>query len=243
MLMGTQSENQFRAEIRDANNEVKGVYSWLDASGNEHTVVFNSGKDGYKIMPLEESGIELPPFPYGLYGDKPEEIQARTLKKSVDCIEPGSLLCDDMVVIGLEEDIIPKLENDADSITTTTEDPVDAEITEKEKTQILQNSEVMEFTRPLESLEAEPVKEKHTVASEVLQYDTKPEAPQVNLINENNKESRVPKFLIFPLVADYYQNDGSPIQYPLGLKTQYLRPQILQPLYLMFNKKKYKRSP
>ena len=89
--MGTQSENQFRAEIRDANNEVKGVYSWLDASGNEHTVVFNSGKDGYKIMPLEESGIELPPFPYGLYGDKPEEIQARTLTKSVDCIEPGWL--------------------------------------------------------------------------------------------------------------------------------------------------------
>merc|ERR1712156_815 len=228
MLMGTQSENQFRAEIRDSNNEVKGVYSWLDASGNEHTVVFNSGKDGYKIMPLEESGIELPPFPYGLYGDKPEEIQARTLKKSVDCIEPGSLLCDDMVVIGLEENIIPKLENDTDSKTITTEDPVDAEITEKEKTQILQNSELMEFTRPLESLEAE----KHTMASEVLQYDTKRETPQVNLIEENNKESRVPKFLIFPLVADYYQNDGSPIQYPLGLQAQFLRPQILQPLYL-----------
>merc|ERR1712223_546055 len=189
MLMGTQSENQFRAEIRDVNNEVKGVYSWLDASGNEHTVVFNSGKDGYKIMPLEESGIELPPFPYGLYGDKPEEIQARILTKSVDCIEPGSILCDDMVVIGLEEDIIPKLEN----------------------------NELMEFNRPLESLEAEPVKEKHTVASEVLQYDTKPEAPQVNLINDNNKESRVPKFLIFPLVANYYQNNGSTIQYSLGL--------------------------
>merc|ERR1711976_1083842 len=180
MLMGTQSENQFRAEIRDANNEVKGVYSWLDASGNE-----------------------LPPFPYGLYGDKPEEIQARTLKKSVDCIEPGSLLCDDMVVIGLEEDINPKLENDADSITKTTKDPVDAEITEKGKTQILQNSELIELKRPLESLEAEPVKETNTVASEVLQYDTKPETPQVNLIKENNEESRVPKFLIFPLVADY----------------------------------------
>merc|ERR1712156_124619 len=171
MLMGTQSENQFRAEIRDSNNEVKGVYSWLDASGNEHTVVFNSGKDGYKIMPLEESGIELPPFPYGLYGDKPEEIQARTLKKSVDCIEPGSLLCDDMVVIGLEEDIIPKLETD--SITTTTEDPIGAEITEKEKNQILQDSKLLESTRPLKSVEAEQVKEKNTVASEVLQYDTK----------------------------------------------------------------------
>merc|ERR1711976_10855 len=241
MLMGTQSENQFRAEIRDANNEVKGVYSWLDASGNEHTVVFNSGKDGYKIMPLEESGIELPPFPYGLCGDKPEEIQARTLKKSVDCIEPGSLLCDDMVVIGLEEDINPKLEND--SKTTATEDLVDSESTENEKTQILQNSELMESIRPLESLEAEPVKETNTVASEVLQYDTKPETPQVNLINESIKESRVPKFLIFPLVPDYHQNDGSPIQYPLRLQPQFLRPQILQPLYLMFNKMKYKRSP
>jgi hypothetical protein len=105
--MGTQSENQFRAEARDANNEVKGgvisdfifnlfpsskkwpksqslnfllyfeksrdsdlvhfhlflffwgwnqventfwdypifkgVYSWLDALGNEHTVAYNSG--------------------------------------------------------------------------------------------------------------------------------------------------------------------------------------------------------
>ena len=81
------------------------------------------------------------------------------------------------------------------------------------------------------------------MASEVLQYDTKPEAPQVNLIKENNKESRVPKFLIFPLVADYYQNDGSPIQYPLRLQPQFLRPQILQPPYSMFNKKKYKRSP
>ena len=59
-----------------------------------------------------------------------------------------------MVVIGLEEDIIPKLENDTDSTTTTTEDPVDAEITENEKTQILQNSELMESTKPLESLEA-----------------------------------------------------------------------------------------
>ena len=90
---------------------------------------------------------------------------------------------------------------------------------------------------------SEPVKEKHTVASEVLQYDTKPETPQIDPIKENSKESRVPKFLIFPLVADYYQNDGSPIQYPMGLQAQFLRPQILQPLYLMFNKKKYKRSP
>merc|ERR1711953_888126 len=192
MLMGTQSENQFRAEIRDSNNEVKGVYSWLDASGNEHTVVFNSGKDGYKIMPLEESGIELPPFPYGLYGDKPKEIQARTLKESVDCIEPGSLLCDDMVVIGLEEDVNPKLENDTDSKTITTEDPVDAKITENEKTQILRNSELMESTRPLKLVEAEPVKESNTVASE---DDTKPETPQIDPIKENNKESRVPKFL------------------------------------------------
>ena len=81
------------------------------------------------------------------------------------------------------------------------------------------------------------------MASEVLQYDTKPEAPQVNLLKERINESRLPKLLIFPLVADYYQNDGSPIQYPMGLQAQFLRPQILQPLYLMFNKKKYKRSP
>ena len=57
-----------------------------------------------------------------------------------------------MIVIGLEEDIIPKLEND--SIATTTEDPVDDEITENEKTQILQNSKLLESTRPLKSVEA-----------------------------------------------------------------------------------------
>merc|ERR1711935_717392 len=152
MLMGTQSENQYRAELRDANNEVKGVYSWLDALGKEHTVAFNSGKNGYRTMPLEKSGIDLPPFPYGLYGDRPEEIQARTLTKSVDCIEPGSIFCDNMVVIGLEEDIIPKLESDAYSIITTTEDPIDVEITEG--IEDLQNNKAtpIKFSKPLESV-------------------------------------------------------------------------------------------
>ena len=35
-------------------------------------------------MPLEKSGIDLPPFPYGLYGAKPKDVQGRT-KTKADC--------------------------------------------------------------------------------------------------------------------------------------------------------------
>jgi len=118
VLMGTQSENQFRAEARDANNEVKGVYSWLDALGNEHTVAYNSGINGYQTMPLEKSGIALPPYPYGLYGAKPKDVQGRT-KTKADC-KSGTVVCDDLVVIGLEDDI---LEEQATSTTTTEQTP------------------------------------------------------------------------------------------------------------------------
>jgi len=121
VLMGTQSENQFRAEARDANNEVKGVYSWLDALGNEHTVAYNSGVNGYQTMPLEKSGIALPPYPYGLYGAKPKDVQGRT-KTKADC-KSGTVVCDDLVVIGLEDDI---LEEQATSSTTTTEQTPEA---------------------------------------------------------------------------------------------------------------------
>ena len=116
--MGTQSENQFRAEARDADNEVKGVYSWLDALGNEHTVAYNSGKNGHVTMPLAKSGLILPPFPYGLYGAKPKDIQARTKNKK-NCKTAGTIVCDDLVVIGLEEDIIAEQATS----TTTTEAP------------------------------------------------------------------------------------------------------------------------
>ena len=35
-------------------------------------------------MPLEKSGIDLPPYPYGLYGAKPKDVQGRT-KTKADC--------------------------------------------------------------------------------------------------------------------------------------------------------------
>ena len=35
-------------------------------------------------MPLEKSGIALPPYPYGLYGAKPKDVQGRT-KTKADC--------------------------------------------------------------------------------------------------------------------------------------------------------------
>ena len=44
----------------------------------------NSGINGYQTMPLEKSGIDLPPFPYGLYGAKPKDVQGRT-KTKADC--------------------------------------------------------------------------------------------------------------------------------------------------------------
>ena len=68
-------------------------------------------------MPLAKSGIVLPPFPYGLYGAKPKDIQARTKNKK-NC-KAGSIVCDDLVVIGLEEDIIAEQATS----TTTTEAP------------------------------------------------------------------------------------------------------------------------
>ena len=73
--MGTDSGDHFRAESRDKDNEVKGVYSWIDPSGDAHTVAYNSGKNGHRTVPLSSSGIVLPPFPYSLYGNV---NQART---------------------------------------------------------------------------------------------------------------------------------------------------------------------
>jgi hypothetical protein len=66
--MGTKSDDQYKAEARTANNEVRGVYSWLDPRGNPHMVSYNSGINGYQTMPLARSGIPLPQFPYSLYG-------------------------------------------------------------------------------------------------------------------------------------------------------------------------------
>ena len=67
--MGTDSGDHFRAESRNKDNEVKGVYSWIDPSGDPHTVAYNSGKNGHRTVPLSSSGIVLPPFPYSLYGN------------------------------------------------------------------------------------------------------------------------------------------------------------------------------
>ena len=78
--MGTDSGSDYRAEIRDPNNEAKGIYSWLDALGNAHTTAFNSGQNGYRVLPVPKSGIVLPPFPYGLYRPRPQEAENRKLK-------------------------------------------------------------------------------------------------------------------------------------------------------------------
>lgn len=65
--MGTDSGDHFRAESRDKNNEVQGVYGWIDPSGSTHTIAYNSGIHGYRTVPVSSSGITLPPFPKSLY--------------------------------------------------------------------------------------------------------------------------------------------------------------------------------
>ena len=75
--MGTDSGSHYRAEIKDANNEAKGIYSWIDPLGNAHTTAFNAGQNGYQVLPVPKSGLVLPPFPYGLYQARPQEAQAR----------------------------------------------------------------------------------------------------------------------------------------------------------------------
>ena len=72
---GTDSGDHFKVEERSKNNEVKGVYSWLDPSGNAHTVAYNSGIGGYRTLPLASASIDLPKFPYSLYNDN---VQSRT---------------------------------------------------------------------------------------------------------------------------------------------------------------------
>ena len=80
LRVGTDSGDHFTAEARDKDNEVKGVYSWIDPRGESHTVTYTSGKHGYKTLPLKKSGLDLPPFPYSLYGTPPkEQIQPRVL--------------------------------------------------------------------------------------------------------------------------------------------------------------------
>ncbi len=67
--MGTDSGDHYRAEVTNPDNEVKGVYSWLDPAGVPHVVAFNSGKSGYRTMPIAKAGLNLPPFPHSLYGN------------------------------------------------------------------------------------------------------------------------------------------------------------------------------
>ena len=88
--MGTKSADSFRAEeTKTGQNEVKGVYSWLDPNGSPHLVAFNSGQQGYRTLPLQKAGLALPPFPYGLYQPRPLQIQSRSKDD------------DDIVVIGM----------------------------------------------------------------------------------------------------------------------------------------------
>lgn len=68
VIMGTDSGHQFKAELRMANNEVKGVYSYLQPNGSPYTVAYTAGVNGYRTMPLAQLGLALPPFPYSLYG-------------------------------------------------------------------------------------------------------------------------------------------------------------------------------
>ena len=104
--IGTDSGTHFRAEIKDANNEAKGIYSWIDPLGNAHTTAFTAGQKGYQVLPVPKSGLSLPPFPYGLYQPRPQEAQARI--KESDRPEPplyrppqaSTYQDDDIVVIG-----------------------------------------------------------------------------------------------------------------------------------------------
>ena len=100
--MGTDSGSSYRAEARSSDNEVKGVYSWLDSLGHAHTTAFNSGKNGYQTMPLAKSGIILPPFPYSLYG------APRPQSRENDFIAIGAP--EDVLVEEIENEIVEDFE-------------------------------------------------------------------------------------------------------------------------------------
>lgn len=135
LKMGTDSGDHFRAESRDKNNEVQGVYGWIDPSGSTHTIAYNSGIHGYRTVPVSSSGITLPPFPKSLYATSAEKrskpaifggptIQIRPKLPFVGPIEESNrdFGDDDLVVISADENQSEESNGDVDII----EAPIDS---------------------------------------------------------------------------------------------------------------------
>eukprot|EP00095_Tigriopus_kingsejongensis_P010749 snap_masked-scaffold277_size226016-processed-gene-0.12 protein:Tk10749 transcript:snap_masked-scaffold277_size226016-processed-gene-0.12-mRNA-1 annotation:"conserved hypothetical protein" len=64
---GVNTDKSYRSEMRLANGDVKGVYSWLKPDGSPHTLAYASDANGYRALPLNQMGLQLPTFPFSLY--------------------------------------------------------------------------------------------------------------------------------------------------------------------------------
>ena len=98
--------NTYRAEYRSPSQGVAGVYSWIKPDGNPLTISYASrDNQGYQVVPLNQLGIDLPPYPYSLYS---------TPRKEDDGLEPYGALnpanrfreknYDDMVIVESSDD-------------------------------------------------------------------------------------------------------------------------------------------
>ncbi|TRY76566.1 hypothetical protein TCAL_00130, partial [Tigriopus californicus] len=85
---GVNTGNSYRSEMRQPTGVVKGVYSWLKPDGSPQTIAYANDANGYRAIPVNQMGLQLPAFPYSLY--HPGQAHPRTHTAKVT---------DDMVVI------------------------------------------------------------------------------------------------------------------------------------------------
>ena len=74
---GVDAGDTYRAEVRHASGEVKGVYSWLKPDGSPHMITYAAGNQGYRAVPLAQLGVTLPRLPHGLYAGGAQPSQPR----------------------------------------------------------------------------------------------------------------------------------------------------------------------
>jgi len=65
--MAYDAPSGFRAEVRDPNGGMKGVYGWTDEAGNLVTKTFLSDEKGFRYTDFSELGIKLPQLPFDLH--------------------------------------------------------------------------------------------------------------------------------------------------------------------------------
>lgn len=76
---GVNTGNSYRSEMRQPSGVVKGVYSWLKPDGSPQTIAYASDANGYRAIPVNQMGLQLPAFPYSLY--HPGQAHPRTQQK------------------------------------------------------------------------------------------------------------------------------------------------------------------